>query len=121
MTVDLEYYERIAKGQEHDPKILKAEMLELIDEIKNASPWISVKDRLPEEGIEPGICDKFLVTVQLKNPDPNDEPEAMILWFDTTLQQFTWQPGGKPYAENFSWGVTHWMPLPEPPKGEDNV
>lgn len=54
--------------------------------------WISVKDRLPEDG------DEVIVV-------SNGKPCAS--WHEAG--DFGWAVGGK---------VTHWMPLPEAPKGE---
>ena len=59
--------------------------------------WISVKDRLP------------------------DKPEEYIVWggqFVTTLQFFDgeWQSEFVPSKYLDQSKITHWMPLPEPPK-----
>ena len=68
--------------------------------------WISVKDRLPEEG-------EYVLCV-LKGFN-----------YGGKIQVCKFVPADKfkdkPYFENFRNGfpsVTHWMPLPEPPKGE---
>lgn len=74
--------------------------------------WIPVTTRLPLEGAEDGIIGEFLVAVELKNPDPNDEPEAMLLYFDTTSKQFSRDLDGRPYDENHDWHVTHWRNIP---------
>lgn len=60
--------------------------------------WISVEERLPENGLAIVCC-----------PDP-DRP-VYIAWMcdGRWLNQFS-RPLGLP--------VTHWMPLPEPPKEE---
>ncbi len=57
--------------------------------------WISVKDRMPENGVRVlTACDDGIVRLGISK-------------------------GGFPFVVNrahqFS-GVTHWMPLPEPPK-----
>lgn len=69
--------------------------------------WISVKDRLPEDGelvlvIADGEYEntKLVGAYQLAD---YSEGEGFI------LSEF-------PFAENIT--VSHWMPLPEPPKGE---
>ena len=70
--------------------------------------WISVKDRLPaQQG-------KYLVNVIQYCCGKFD-----ITWFDGKV----WTaPDGEEYTDNFSNNdnrigkVTHWMPLPEPPK-----
>lgn len=68
--------------------------------ISNRMKWISVKDRLPEEGdtvlvFNTSGGEDCLVTIAIKWP--NEE------WFLTEI-------------ETTSEEVTHWMPLPEPPK-----
>lgn len=68
--------------------------------------WISVEDRLPEEG-------EYVLCV-LKGFN-----------YGGKIQVCKFVPADKfkdkPYFEHFRNGfpsVTHWMPLPEPPKGE---
>ena len=64
--------------------------------------WISVKDRLPEEK------GRYLTA----NKRCGDKIVVFDLWFG----------GGFWYVEEeddvFDFEVTHWMPMPEPPKGE---
>lgn len=74
-----------------------------IAELEAKSKWIPVTERLPEsEG-------KYLCLWRYTN---EDETTMDVLRFDGT--GFPW--------ENFCWKgqhiVTHWMPLPEAPKGE---
>ena len=66
--------------------------------------WISVKDRLPEEsGLYLTYGDIEFV------PDHNDQPNTYkgikIRVFLREYHNLEWD-----------WRVTHWMPLPEPPK-----
>lgn len=59
--------------------------------------WISVEEGLPEPGAE--------VLTYAKMPD--------VSWADISVAVYNpeiYQPGWK--------FITHWMPLPEPPKGE---
>ena len=93
---------------------------ELLNQLKNApitickeepsielvQEWISVDDRLPEEG-------EYVLCV-LKG-----------FHYGGKIQVCKFVPADKfkdkPYFENFRNGfpsVTHWMPLPQPPKGE---
>lgn len=61
--------------------------------------WISVKDRLPEDMIE-------RVLVYVSSISVIGHP-----WIDTDrCRNGRWVRYGN--------DVTHWMPLPEPPKGE---
>lgn len=64
--------------------------------------WISVKDRLPEENeIVVGWC--------------KDNPFSSY-----TFEIVSWNGKGWVfvYAQRYVTNVTHWMPLPKPPKGE---
>ena len=75
----------------------------MYDTIKSKSEWISVDDRLPSsEGLERSQFHNFLVANEF-----GEVREAV----------FT----GKYFAKLGSRlsGVTHWMPLPEPPKGAE--
>ena len=64
--------------------------------------WISVEDRLPEEI---GPC---LISYSVTGAD--NFPMGTIGWsFFNSAKKFAVQNG---YAKD----VTHWMPLPEPPK-----
>ena len=57
--------------------------------------WISVEDRLPDD-------DKlYLIIIDY----PQDD--ILLSYYDVANSQF--------YAEDYTVGVTHWMPLPEPP------
>ena len=72
---------------------------EIIDSIANGvtvQEWISVKDRLPEGGEIVIIC-----------------TEKGFVYAGELIGD-TW------FLDNDSWttNVTHWMPLPQPPKGE---
>ena len=80
-----------------------ADMLEKLEAEKDAQKpeWISVKDRLPEAG-------KILVT----------DGETVIIsngaWLYRSLEGKTRVPAN--YGAGLT--VTHWMPMPKPPKEE---
>lgn len=59
--------------------------------------WISVEDKLPEPSIEVLCC--------------LDTHEMVVLYFDDTDGCFTDNFSGEPCED-----ITHWQPLPEPPK-----
>ena len=63
--------------------------------------WISVKDRLPEES---GM---YIVTA-------NDGHAQRVSFVQWQKKNRMWNLTG---ARSY-WRVTHWMPLPQPPKGE---
>jgi len=65
---------------------------------KTLTTWISVKDRLPK------ISGNFLVSGTLY---------VSMGWFCTTNGAFYMGDLKSPF-----FGITHWQPLPEPPKGE---
>lgn len=75
--------------------------------------WISVKDRLPEESGNYIVC-----------CDDSSCSYGEGIWYSSDVVvvseyyegSWIWYEGGTEWSlENI---VTHWMPLPEPPKGE---
>ena len=79
--------------------------------------WISVKDGLPLTQYEESVRDQFLVTVELNEPDPNDERQVMFLWFDNVKNIWLDGPIGQIYEDCFLWHVTHWAEKPAPAEG----
>lgn len=67
------------------------------------SKWISVKDRLPEEGSY--LCFMFDGYIKMCYYAPNDE-DAKFGWLDM------WRA----YLDGT---VTHWQPLPQPPTNQE--
>ena len=63
--------------------------------------WISVKDRLPEEKVN---C---IVHYRHAYCDDDDYWAIGICFYD-----------GEKFQINPAYKVTHWMPMPNPPKGE---
>lgn len=61
--------------------------------------WISVKDRLPEHG--------DIVLCHTKHDD--------LLVFQWCEMSHRWVDQYEDYRQDY---ITHWMPLPQPPKGE---
>ena len=74
--------------------------------MKNGGGWISVKDRLPERppNVDGRLVRRKWFLVALKSGD--------VLSLSYEFDEDRWQGFGSP--------VTHWMPLPEPPKEESN-
>lgn len=70
--------------------------------------WISVEDRLPEEKINPKMNDFEYVLCATKFGDVRPYKYGTAIWH--TKAHF-WHGAG--IVDEF---VTHWMPLPEPPK-----
>ena len=64
--------------------------------------WISVEDRLPEVG-------GYVVCIAKRNPFSRFMPMV------ARIEKNGWV---NPITEQYISEVTHWMPMPEPPKGE---
>ena len=80
--------------------------------------WISVKDRLPEDVYGKGR-DKIAVLVCTKSGNVSQCVRCAdcALIADERFSRVEWIKNGKFYWSKGK-NVTHWMPLPEPPKGE---
>ena len=89
-----------------------SQVCDVLSEIPSAQQWIPVSERLPEDhamviGFTP--CDGFMfvgfhVTNKYKGRD-------FSRWYLVTAMRST---------QTMTKKVTHWMPLPEPPKGKEN-
>ena len=79
------------------------EMMKEIEELQAAVPkWISVEERLPD------VHNHVLVNIPGESPFP-------------TVKEAFLEKNGLWYSNGFRYNpeeVTHWMPLPEPPKEE---
>ena len=64
--------------------------------------WISVNDRLPETG-------GYVVCIAKRNPF------SMFMPMVARIKKNGWV---NPITEQYISEVTHWMPIPQPPKGE---
>ena len=64
--------------------------------------WISVKDRLPAAG-------GYVVCIAKRNPFSRFMPMV------ARIEKNGW---ANPITEQYISDVTHWMPMPRPPKGE---
>ena len=64
--------------------------------------WISVKDRLPEAG-------GYVVCIAKRNPFSRFMPMV------ARIEKNGWV---NPITEQYISEVTHWQPMPQPPKGE---
>ena len=89
-----------------DERILSA-YANAIDALQNANgvtvqEWISVNDRLPEAG-------GYVVCIAKRNPF------SRFMQMVARIEKNGWV---NPITEQYISEVTHWMPLPEPPKGE---
>ena len=73
----------------------------LLDNGVTVQEWISVEERLPEEKVNCVVHYKHAYC------DNDDYWEIGICFYD-----------GKKFQFDSAYKVTHWMPLPQPPKGE---
>ena len=74
----------------------------LISNGATVQEWISVKDRLPEAG-------GYVVCIAKRNPFSRFMPMV------ARIEKNGWV---NPITEQYISEVTHWMPLPVPPKGK---
>ena len=80
-----------------DPVVSADEITSLKEQLAERE-WVSVEDRLPEKG-------DLVITVS----DHGDTSSLYSEYFE----------GTKFWSKAFN-NITHWMPLPSPPTGEEN-
>lgn len=123
---DLQWWTAYIEGAEDQ----KREDAAAIEELQAAQPhWVSVKERLPEHGQHILICLRFTCI------DGTEEPARTVYghfsnyenrgrrywtWEDEEVQCQCCMSGEEeePDEEYGAFRITHWMPLPEPPKEE---
>lgn len=84
--------------------------------------WISVKDKLPEMG-EHYQSEDVLVCIDYRPDDPDTTQDSYVsidrVDFNCFGQgEFSCERDDPRYGEPSPYFVTHWMPIPEPPKEE---
>ena len=77
----------------------------LISNGATVQEWISVKDRLPEAG-------GYVVCIAKRNPFSR---------FMTMVARIEKNGWANPITEQYISEVTHWMHIPEPPKGVNDA
>ena len=75
----------------------------LVEANKTSTRWISVRERLPQDG------QKVIATFRNDGGRVVDQARYANGEFDFASWAYVW-------GDN----VTHWMPLPQPPKEEDH-
>jgi len=101
---------------------LNAKYIETIQELKHTSGWIPMAERLPEI-VSDDCSENVLIAVKYGTDKAGEKPFICCGYY---LEDGWWS-----YAEHICSKigdkrnsyyegdcVTHWMPLPEPPKGE---
>ena len=76
----------------------------IIDQIMNKQKWISVTERLPLDGQD---------VLAVRTYGDGEKCQEVLMAHITTWDEET----GRKWWNTTN--ITHWMPLPEPPKGED--
>ena len=74
----------------------------LLDSGVTVQEWISVDDNLPEAG-------RYVVCIAKRNPFSRFMPMV------ARIEKNGWV---NPITEQYISEVTHWIPIPQPPKGE---
>lgn len=74
----------------------------LLDSGVTVQEWVSVDDRLPDVG-------GYVVCIAKRNPFSRFMPMV------ARIEKNGWV---NPITEQYISEVTHWMPIPQPPKGE---
>lgn len=75
--------------------------------------WISVDDALPEDDLPPDTDRVAIKVLTVTNHGTRRfvrELTRQRWWWKGVMQPWSWSKDAR--------GVTHWMPLPEPPKEE---
>lgn len=112
----LNYYRNLyyAEPQVTERGIIANAINDYFQQTEPKSEWISVEERLPED-VYGNIRKKITVLVCSESRKVSTASRQRKFKFNSTkceweeLDIFEWSGSKK---------VTHWMPLPEPPKGE---
>ena len=92
------YTEHLSYGGKGDPsEEVYIDALAMAVSALEQTKWIPVTERLPEENVRVLVCFRFTEYSQVEMDTDRIEKGKWYRW---------------------SKYVTHWMPLPEPPKGE---
>lgn len=71
--------------------------------------WISVKDRLPDK--------ELAEHREIYYYDVFPDIEVIVMIVGATLPTAVFYDGENFYADGTTYQITHWQPMPEPPKG----
>lgn len=95
-----------ARHCRYEQDFTRMDICEMIDEAPTIGGWISVKDRLPENETE------VIIIVQHK-----------IGWYRAFAwhDEYGWHSSAEEFGDGESDFVTHWMPMPEPPREAETI
>lgn len=83
----------------------------MLNEVTASREWIPVSERLPKSMVNKVIvCLEHDDLVGYIGFGHYEKYKGVEMWYDLEHE--------KPFSKN-GYRVTHWMPLPEPPKGGD--
>lgn len=103
---------------QYDVIFTRMDICEMIDSAPTVGEWVSVKDRLPEEKENPLTKDFAEVVCFCDFGGIPKRTDVRTFKFGKR----TWSEEGHFWDEGqlMDGVVTHWMPLPEPPKEDNN-
>ena len=117
------YITYLAHGGKGDPaEEVGLDALAIAISALEKTKWISVKDRLPEMG-EHYQSEDVLVCIDYRPDDPDTTKDSYVsidhVDFNCFGQGwFSCERDDPRDGEPSPYFVTHWMPMPNPPKGE---
>jgi hypothetical protein len=113
-----------------DPYNILTEVRDRIKALPTVSPWHRVEEELPKHG------QRILICLRFTNLDGEEEPAKTVYGYFENFEKkgrryWTWEDEealmeacmSKESDFDPEYGttrITHWMPLPEPPKEENN-
>lgn len=107
--VELFYDNNVRCGQKIEG--LADDVIDIIDHGVTVQEWISVKDRLPDNKEHDWVLAQVVEDNGFMHiPKVMEYRQSKNDWFEET---YGWLS-----EHNGAFTVTHWMPLPQPPKGE---
>ena len=113
------YTTYLAHGGKGDPaEEVGLDALAMAISALEKTKWISVKDRLPEEDGPYLVTTNYFSKRHTINIRYYAKDGETVHKYDLAGQKYVWYFYDSEYGYVPTDSVTHWMPLPEPPKGE---
>lgn len=115
------YTTYLAHGGKGDPaEEVGLDALAMAISALEKTKWISVKDKLPEEDGDYLVAINYFGNHQSINVRSFAKAGETVNEYDLVGEKNVWYRYDSEYGYISTDSVTHWMPLPEPPKGETN-